>query len=178
MPESKEKLKDHLIKVKEESEKAGLKLSIQKTESLASSPITSSNRWGNKGNRARFYFLGLQNHQPWLMTTAMKLKKPLLLGRKARRNLDFILKNKRHYFSNKCPSSESWDFSVVMYGCKSWIIKKSEGEGEVAQSCPTLCDPMDCNLLGFSVHGILQARILEWIAISFSKGSSRPRDRT
>ena len=50
--------------------------------------------------------------------------------------------------------------------------------GEVAQSCPTLCDPMDCNLLGFSIHGILQARILEWIAISFSRGSSRPRDRT
>ena len=49
---------------------------------------------------------------------------------------------------------------------------------EVAQSCPTLCDPMDCNLLGFSIHGILQARILEWIAISFSKGSSQPRDRT
>ena len=40
-----------------------------------------------------------------------------------------------------------------------------EGEGEVAQSCPTLCDPVGCNLLGFSVHGILQARILEWIAI-------------
>ena len=56
------------------------------------------------------------------------------------------------------------------------IIK--QGEGEVAQSCPTLCDPVDCNLLGFSVHGILQARILEWIAISFSRGSSRPRDRT
>ena len=52
------------------------------------------------------------------------------------------------------------------------------GEGEVAQPCPTLCDPMDCNLLGFSIHGILQARILEWIAISFSRGSSRPRDRT
>ena len=51
-------------------------------------------------------------------------------------------------------------------------------EGEVAQSCPTLCDPMDCNLLGFSIHGILQARILEWIAISFSRGSSRPRDQT
>ena len=44
-----------------------------------------------------------------------------------------------------------------------------EGEGEVAQSCLILWDPMDCNLLGFSVHGILQARILEWIAISFSK---------
>ena len=51
----------------------------------------------------------------------------------------------------------------------------SEGEGEVAQSCPTLSYPMDCNT--FSVHGILQARVLEWIAISFSKGSSRPRDR-
>ena len=52
------------------------------------------------------------------------------------------------------------------------------GEGEVAQSCPTLCDPMDCNLLGFSIHRILQARTLEWIAISFSRGSSQPRDRT
>ena len=55
---------------------------------------------------------------------------------------------------------------------------RKEGEGEVAQLCPTLCDPVDCNLLGFSVHGILQARILEWIAISFSRGSSRPRDQT
>ena len=53
-----------------------------------------------------------------------------------------------------------------------------EGDGEVAQLCPTLCDPVDGNLLGFSVHGILQARILEWIAISFSRGSSQPRDRT
>ena len=50
--------------------------------------------------------------------------------------------------------------------------------GEVTQSCPTLCDPMDCSLPGSSVHGILQARILEWVAISFSRGSSRPRDRT
>ena len=57
-------------------------------------------------------------------------------------------------------------------------IMEGAGEGEVTQSCPTLCDPMDCNLLGFSVHGILQARILEWIAISFSKGSFQPRDRT
>ena len=49
---------------------------------------------------------------------------------------------------------------------------------EVAQSCPTLCYPMDCSLPGSSVHGIFQARILEWVAISFSRGSSRPRDRT
>ena len=46
---------------------------------------------------------------------------------------------------------------------------ESESESEVAQSCSTLCDPMDCSLLGFSVHGIFQARVLEWVAISFSK---------
>ena len=51
-------------------------------------------------------------------------------------------------------------------------------ESEVAQSCPTLCDPMDCSLPGSSVHGTFQARILEWAAISFSKESSQPRDRT
>ena len=51
-------------------------------------------------------------------------------------------------------------------------------ESEVAQSCPTLCDPMDCSLPGSSVHRIFQARILEWVTISFSRGSSRPRDRT
>ena len=49
---------------------------------------------------------------------------------------------------------------------------------EAAQSCPTLCDPMDCSIPGSSVHGIFQARVLEWVAISFSRGSSRPRDRT
>ena len=49
---------------------------------------------------------------------------------------------------------------------------------EIAQSCPTLCDSMDCSLPGSSVHGIFQARVLEWVAISFSRGSSRPRDRT
>ena len=49
---------------------------------------------------------------------------------------------------------------------------------EVAQSCPTLCDPIDCSLPGSSVPGILQARILEWVAISFSRRSSQPRDRT
>ena len=47
-----------------------------------------------------------------------------------------------------------------------------------AQSCPTLCNPMDCSPPGYSVHLILQARILEWVAISFSRGSSWPRDQT
>ena len=54
----------------------------------------------------------------------------------------------------------------------------AESESEVAQSYPTLCHPMDCSLLGSSVHGIFQARILEWVAISFSTGSSQPRDRS
>ena len=55
---------------------------------------------------------------------------------------------------------------------------KVKSESEVSQLCPTLSDPMDCSLPGSSVHGIFQAIILEWIAISFSKESSRPRDRT
>ena len=54
----------------------------------------------------------------------------------------------------------------------------TESESEVAQSCPTRCDPMDWSLSGSSVHGIVQARVLEWIAIAFSRGSSRPRNRT
>ena len=52
-----------------------------------------------------------------------------------------------------------------------------ESESEVTQLCPTHCDPMDCSLPGSSLHGILQARVLEWGAISFSRGSSWPRDR-
>ena len=59
-----------------------------------------------------------------------------------------------------------------------FLYLQNESESEVAQSCPTLCDPVDCSPPGSSVHGILQARILEWVAISFSRGSSRPRDQT
>ena len=83
--------------------------------------------------------------------------------------------------THPCPSK---NFKILNFSkhFKYHISQTSQSldelEGEVAQLCPTLCDPMDCNLLGFSVHGILQARILEWIAISFSKRSSRPRDRT
>ena len=53
-----------------------------------------------------------------------------------------------------------------------YTLKECESESEVTQSCPTLCDPMDCSLPGTSVHGILQARVLKWVAISFSRGSS------
>ena len=55
---------------------------------------------------------------------------------------------------------------------------KVKSEREVAQSCPTLRDPMGCSLPGSSIHGISQARVLEWVAISFSRGSSQPRNRT
>ena len=58
--------------------------------------------------------------------------------------------------------------------CKVFNLRESE----VTQSCPTLCDPMDCSLPGSAVHGIFQVRILEWVAISFSRVSSQPRDRT
>ena len=51
-------------------------------------------------------------------------------------------------------------------------VKPGVKESEVAQSCPTLCDPMDCSLPGFSVHGVFQARVPEWVAMSFSRGSS------
>ena len=57
-----------------------------------------------------------------------------------------------------------------------FLITGPQGKSEVAQSCLTLCDPRDCSLPGSSVHGIFQARVLEWVAISFSRGSSQPRD--
>ena len=59
----------------------------------------------------------------------------------------------------------------------TFVALESQSESEVAQSCPTLCDPMDCSLPDSSICGIFQARVLEWAAISFSRGSSRPRDR-
>ena len=94
-----------------------------------------------------------------------------------------------------CPSptpgvhSDSRPFKIFSSGfrlfcsCTYFIIYdishiNMESESEVAQSCPTLCDPMDYSLPGFSIHGIFQARILEWGAISFSRRSSHPRDWT
>ena len=68
----------------------------------------------------------------------------------------------------------STDFTGRTATWQAWV----KSESEVTQSCPTLWDPMDCSTPGSSLHGILQARVLEWVAISFSRGSSRPRDRT
>ena len=65
MAESKEELKSLLMKVKEKSEKIGLKLNIQKTKIMASGPIFMANRWGNSGNSVRLYLFGLPNHCRW-----------------------------------------------------------------------------------------------------------------
>ena len=66
----------------------------------------------------------------------------------------------------------------VLYCAHLYVKCSLESESEVIQSCPNLCDPMDCSLPGSSLHGIFQARVLEWVAISFSRGSSQTRDRT
>ena len=117
MEESKEKLKSLLIKVKEESEKAGLKLNIQKMKIMASGPITS---WQIDGETvetaADFIFLGSKITADG--DCSCEIKRHLLLGRKAMTNLDSILKS-RHYSADKGPSSQSYGFSsshVYMQG--------------------------------------------------------------
>ena len=80
----------------------------------------------------------------------------------------------------------TWAFTIYCVLGRAWflfmepvfILKERKKESEVAQSCPTLCNPMGCSLPGSSVHGIFQARVLAWVAISFFRGSSQPRDRT
>ena len=81
--------------------------------------------------------------------------------------------------------STSWNQKIVgrnvnnlRYADDTTLMAESKSESEVTQSCPTLCDSVDCSLPASSVHGILQVRMLEWVAISFPKGSSRSRDRT
>ena len=92
MAESEEELKSLLMKVKEESEKVGLKLNVQNMKIMASGAITSWERWGNSGNSVRLYFLGLQNH--CRCDCSHEIKRRLLLGRKLMTNLDSILKSR------------------------------------------------------------------------------------
>ena len=124
MAESEEELKSLLVKVKEESEKIGLKLNIQKTKIMASSPVTS---WKLDGETvetvADFISWGPKSLQ--MVTAAMKLRH-LLLGRKAMTNLDSILKRKDITLSTKIHLVKAMVFPVVMYGCESWTIKKAE----------------------------------------------------
>ena len=110
MAESKEKLKNLLIRVKEESEKDGSKLNIQKPKIMASSPITS---WQIDGEKletvADFIFLGSKLTVD--VNCSHEIKRCLLLGRKAMANLDSILQSQRHYFANKGRSSQGYGFS-------------------------------------------------------------------
>ena len=115
-----------LMKVKEESEKFGFKVNIQKTKMMASSPITS---WQIDGETMRdFIFLGSKITEDG--DCSHEIKRRLVLGGK--------------------------------------LIPTSSQVESLTQLCPTLCNPVDCSPPGSFIHGILQARILEWVAISFS----------
>ena len=146
---------------------------------MALSPITS---WQINGETMEtmtdFIFLGCK------ITAAgdcsYEIKRHLLLERKVMTNLDSVLKSRDITLPTKVCLVKAMVFPVVTYGCSPWGHKESDMTqwlswteihivAKLLQSCPTLCDPVDCSLPGFSVHGILQARTLEWVAISFSK---------
>ena len=74
--------------------------------------------------------------------------------------------------------SSSQNFDCLLLLSKIYKNKRKVKWSEIAQSCPTICDPVDCSPPGSSIHGTLQARTREWVAISFSRGSFWPRDRT
>ena len=107
MAESEEELKNVLIKVKEESEKVGLKLNIQKMKIMASGSIIMENRWGNIGNSVRLYFLGSKITADG--DCSHEIKRCLLLGRKVMTNLDSIFKSRDVTYNG--PSSQGYGFS-------------------------------------------------------------------
>ena len=122
MAESEVELKSLLMKVKEESEKVGLKLNIQKTKIMASGPITS---WQIDGEIvADFTFGGSKIRADG--DCSHEIKRRLLLGRKVMTNLDSILKSRDITLSTKVHLVKAMVFPVVMYGCESWTIKKAE----------------------------------------------------
>ena len=123
--ESEEELKSLLMKVKEESEKAGLKLDIQKTKIMASGPITS---WQIDGETMEtvtdFIFLGSKITADG--DCSHEIKRHLFLGRKVMTNLDSILKSRDITLPTKVRLVKAMIFPVVMYGCESWTVKKAE----------------------------------------------------
>ena len=124
MAESEEELKSLLMKVKEESEKAGLKLNIQKVKIMASSPITSWQIDGKTETVTDFIFLGSKITAD--SGCSHKIKRHLLLGRKAVTNLDSILKSRDINLLTKIHIVKAMVFPVVIYGCETWTIKKAE----------------------------------------------------
>ena len=126
MAESEEELKNLLMKVKEESEKVGLKLDIQKTKIMAFGPIIS---WQIDGKTvetlADFIFLGSKITADG--DCSHEIKRHLLFGRKVMTNLDSILKSRDITLLTKFCLVKAMAFPVIMYGCESWTIKKAEG---------------------------------------------------
>ena len=145
------------------------------------------------GTVTRFFFLG-----PKITLNgdcSHDIKTCLLLGRKAMTNLDSILKSRDIALLTKVHTVKAMVFPVVMYGCERWsqavsalfhqpqhlarcLPSRRLSErlltccAKLPPLCPTLCNPVDCSSSSSSVHGILQARILEWVAMSHSRGSS------
>ena len=125
MAESREELKSFLMKVKEESEKPGLNLNIQKMKIMASGPITSWQVDGETMESVRnFIFLGSKITADG--DCRHEIKRRLLLGRKALSNLDSILKSRNITVPTKVHLVKAMVFPVVMDGCESWTIKKAE----------------------------------------------------
>ena len=123
MAESEEKLKSHLMKVKEESEKVGLKLSIQETKIMASGPIPSCQIVGEAMETVTDFILGGSTINAD-SDCSHEIKRHLLLGRKAMSNLDSILKTRDITLPTKVHLAKAIVFPVVMYVCESWTIKK------------------------------------------------------
>ena len=125
MAESKEELKSILRKVKEESEKAGLKLNIQKMKIMASGPITSWQKYGETTETVTdFIFLGSKITVDG--DCSHEIKRCLLLGRKAMMNLDSVFKSRDITWPTKVHIVKAMVFPVVMYGCENWTMKKAE----------------------------------------------------
>ena len=125
MAESKEELKSLLMKVKEKSEKVGLKLNIQKTKIMASSPITSWQIDVETMETVRDFIFSASKISAD-GDCSHKIKRWLLLRRKAMTNLDSILKSRDITLSTKVHLVKAMVFPVVMYGCESWTVKKAE----------------------------------------------------
>ena len=126
MAESEEELKTLLIKVKDESEKVGLKLNIQKTKIMASGSIMS---WQTDGEKKWKQWQTLFSWTPKITLESdysHEIKRHLLLGRKVMINLDGILKNRNITLLTKVCIVKAMVFPVVIYGCESWTIKKAE----------------------------------------------------
>ena len=134
MAESEEELKNLLMKVKEESEKVGLKLNIQKTKIMASSPITSWEIDGETVETVSDFILGGSQ-----ITAdgdcSHEIKRRLLLGRKVMSNLDSIFKSRDITLPTKVCLVKAMIFPVVMYGCESWTVKKAECQRLMLLKC-------------------------------------------